>query len=329
MTGRLVNPQLMTDAQLAAALRAYLPAHAQTGLRDKIAADVAKTRQSPRLAWALGVADANPIARRRALLVLAILAILAAVSIAAVGAWLREENQDVLTRQPSEVDAFVLGSYQTFAQLPPFRLVTTEDGSLYATYFFDGSMLREETRDGGVRIFGPAVDADVAELDGRPIWIMRPAQARNVLGDMLIAWRETNCQSGWKHVEFVELLGRSARRVRCAQDEGAPEAFTEVWVDLVTGLPLRRVSPIYMGSVVEAQSVLEITELEFGPQKPDLFLVTGEAISQTAFVCATEHVCASPEPSTIPPSATPVLSPHRRRLPVRTHATSRRMSPRC
>ena len=114
MTGRS-----MTDAQLAAALRAHLPAHAHAGLRDRISAEIAGTRQATRLSWLFGLGSSDPMGRRRGILVLAALALVAAATVAAaVGAWLRSQQQDQDLPRAHAVDAFVQASYLDFAELP-------------------------------------------------------------------------------------------------------------------------------------------------------------------------------------------------------------------
>ena len=60
-----MTPRPLTDAQLAAALRAYLPV-AHAGLHERIRAEITTTPQQRRLFSILGrLTDADPIARRR------------------------------------------------------------------------------------------------------------------------------------------------------------------------------------------------------------------------------------------------------------------------
>jgi hypothetical protein len=83
-----MNGRQLTDAQISKALRAHLPDRAYPGLRERIL-DVAETtrqqRALPAVIGALGEAD--PVVRRRSLLIAAALLVaLALASVAAVGA---------------------------------------------------------------------------------------------------------------------------------------------------------------------------------------------------------------------------------------------------
>jgi len=83
-----MNGRQLTDAQISKALRAHLPDRAYPGLRERIL-DVAETtrqqRALPSVIGALGEAD--PVVRRRSLLIAATLLVaLALASVAAVGA---------------------------------------------------------------------------------------------------------------------------------------------------------------------------------------------------------------------------------------------------
>lgn len=150
-----MNERRVTDAQLAVALRAHLPARAQPGLRERIVEAVGTTSQQRPLPSFLGaLSDADPIARRRSLLVAAALLIaLAVASIAGTGALrlLQADPAPDLTQQrpndvpaivqpdvtpdltlerPDDVPAFVLSVYDRLPTLPPMAITTLEDGSI-------------------------------------------------------------------------------------------------------------------------------------------------------------------------------------------------------
>ena len=322
MTGRP-----MSDAVLAAALRAHLPAHAQPGLRDRITVQVAQTRQSRRGLWLLGLVDADPMVQRRAVLLVALLALAAAVSIAAVGAWLKSQNEVVervpsitpgplLARGPSEADTFVAGAYEQFWNLPAFQLVLNEtmsDGTSQAyRHYWDGRVLR--THSGGWQVMeGPDFSASLQQLEGRTVWVVAKHQPSNPFGGY-IAPARPNCITGWEHVEFVDVIGRRARHVQCTTNPAErQEEERDFWIDVATGLPLRMTSTIYRSGTSAPKSFVEyqveVTELTFGPQDPALFVPSDETISAEAFNCATEGECASPGPSATPRSLRPVVTP--------------------
>ena len=84
-----MNDRRLSDAQIAAALRAHLPAQAQGGLPGRVMDAVEITSQRRPLPSFLGaLSDADPVAARRSLLIAAALLLgLALASAGAVGAW--------------------------------------------------------------------------------------------------------------------------------------------------------------------------------------------------------------------------------------------------
>jgi hypothetical protein len=83
-----MNGRPLTDAQISAALRARLPEAAAPGLRERVFEAAETTSQQRALPSFLGaLSDADPITRRRSLLIAAALLVaLALASAAAVGA---------------------------------------------------------------------------------------------------------------------------------------------------------------------------------------------------------------------------------------------------
>ena len=107
----------MTDAQISQALRAHLPERAQAGLRERILDAAETTAQQRALPSFLGaLSDADPVARRRSLLIAAALLVaLAVASAAAVGALRllqRDPVQELSLEPPADLPAFVLSTYE-------------------------------------------------------------------------------------------------------------------------------------------------------------------------------------------------------------------------
>jgi hypothetical protein len=86
-------PRPLTDDQLAAGLQAHLPV-AHAGLHERILAEITRTPQERQLPSILGrLTDADPMARRRMTLLVAVVALALLVSVTAMaGALLREQR---------------------------------------------------------------------------------------------------------------------------------------------------------------------------------------------------------------------------------------------
>ena len=122
-----MNAPRLTDAQVSQALRAHLPDRAQAGLRERILEAAETTGQQRALPSFLGAfSEADPVARRRSLLIAAALLLaLALASAATIGA-LRLLEPDPIPElsldPPADVPAFVLSSYERLPELPPLAL---------------------------------------------------------------------------------------------------------------------------------------------------------------------------------------------------------------
>ena len=69
-----MNAPRLTDAQISQALRAHLPERAQAGLRERILETAETTGQQRALPSFLGaLSEADPVTRRRSLLIAAVL----------------------------------------------------------------------------------------------------------------------------------------------------------------------------------------------------------------------------------------------------------------
>ena len=94
-----MNGRRLTDAQISKALRAHLPDRADPGLRERILDAAETTGQQRALPSVIGaLSDADPVVRRRSLLIAAALLVaLAFASAAAVG------SLRLLQRDPSRI----------------------------------------------------------------------------------------------------------------------------------------------------------------------------------------------------------------------------------
>lgn len=98
-----MNGRSLTDAQISRALRAHVPERAKAGLQDRVLLAVEETSQQRALPWFMAtLTDADPVVRRRnLLLVAALLVALALAAGAGVGAWLsRQPGPDELSLEP-------------------------------------------------------------------------------------------------------------------------------------------------------------------------------------------------------------------------------------
>ena len=139
-----MNAPRLTDAQISQALRAHLPDRAQAGLRERILEAAETTTQQRALPSFLGaLSDADPVARRRSLLIAAALLVaLALASAAAVGALRlleRDPVQDLSLEPPTDVPAFVLSSYERLPELPPVALTWHDSDSAKGRIYVDRS----------------------------------------------------------------------------------------------------------------------------------------------------------------------------------------------
>ena len=129
-----MNALRLTDAQLSQALRAHLPKRAQAGLRERILEAAETTGQQRALPSFLGaLSEADPVTRRRTLLIAAALLVaLALAATAAVGALRlleRDPIPELSLEPPADVPAFVLSSYERLPELPPLALTWHDIGS--------------------------------------------------------------------------------------------------------------------------------------------------------------------------------------------------------
>lgn len=316
----------LTDDQIAAGLRAHLPV-GYPGLHQRILDEIATSPQERRLPSILGrLTDADPMGRRRTMLLLALVALALSLSVTAIaGALLRQQRAPELSLDPpTDVDAFVLGAYAKLAELPAFTFIETAADGPRTTYHYDGEGALREEADGQVTIFTSDVIAHARDLGGQPTWVI----SQGAWGDALSRLTESGpptCPGGWEYVELAYVIERPTHHVRCVSvDEGMGAIEGHHWVDIDSGLVLRSresaSQPTGSGSFEPmGMTFSEIVALEFAPQPAELFLMDGATMSADRWACEVEGECpsqgpASPEPD---PSTTPVITPP----PVQTKAT--------
>jgi hypothetical protein len=300
-----MNGRPLTDAQVSQALRAHLPDRAQAGLRERIldaAETTAQLRAFPSFLGALSEAD--PVSRRRSLLIAAALLVaLALATAAAVGALRlldRDPIPDLSLEPPADLQAFVLSSYERLPQLPPVALAWHDSGSAKGRIYvhrsgavrFDRFTSADATEPSsytilsGKRISGMAlVDSDavwIADLTGEDAFDNDP---RLFLRTILRAADGPGCEmerdpsavgdgtvaTGWRYVGVEYVAGRPTHHVACV---GELSLDIDLWLDIETRLILRTQEPLTddAGQPIPGQfATTEVTEIAFGEQPAALF----------------------------------------------------------
>jgi hypothetical protein len=294
-----MNGRPLTDAQISGALRARLPERAQAGLRERVLETVETTSQQR--AWPSflgGVTDADPVARRRSLLLAAALLVaLALAGAAAVGAWRllhRDPPHELISLEtPAEIQAFVFSSYERLPHLPPEAITTIESNGSEDRIYVDRSgavrleryasadatepatsMLLSGHRFGRTLVVGPnKVWVDYDEAIGEdPRGYLRAlsrllefsggsdcAMSQSDLGDGTTA-------AGWRSIGADSVAGRRAHHFACGGGD--------LWLDDETRLILRVRQPATDDAgnpIPGASATTEVTQIEFGDQPPTLF----------------------------------------------------------
>jgi Tol biopolymer transport system component len=332
-----MNGRQLGDAQIARALRAHLPEHAQPGLAERILGEVEATSQVralPSIAELLG--DADPFVPRRALLlVAALLAVLALIGGAVAGSRLRDRDPltDLDLAPPADLPAFVKSAYDRMPELPPLAMTAIEDGSVRSRIYvhatgavrieryasldamepetfriLSGHSLGELTMVGSERVWAEQDEA----ISEDPRVFVYGALSANTDGpqascEVVTSPDEVDGRppgSGWRYVGLEYVAGRPAHHVACVRD---------LWIDVETRLILRSRAPALDGAMRPIPSAFHTTEvsgLEFGPQPAVLFELTppdGVANITPEQECARDPVCsATPVPAFTPlPDATP------------------------
>jgi hypothetical protein len=334
----------LTDARLERDLRAVVPSRAPSGLHDRILAGVDATPQQRRMPRPLArLADADPIARRRALLLLAAALLIASLAVTGiVGAWLLERSTQAIPqlslRQPSDMPAFARSAYAQMPQLPPMTIIALEDGTSKRRILVNGhgsvrveryatpNAMEPETYD----LFVGTTQAEVILVDGRPAWHQQAggisedprvfvyaamSAAGNTPGtpgcEIAISEGETYAASpsrGWRWIGPETIAGRATHHIACSG---------ELWIDDETRLTLKSRGPALDDAYQPIPGkfrTIEAIEVVLGEPPADLFELRAPdgvaTIDDEAYSCATNPYCtASPRPVVTPPPATGGANP--------------------
>ena len=329
-----MNDHRLSDAQIAAALRAHLPAHAQAGLPGRVMDAVEMTSRQRLLPSFLGaLSDADPVGARRSLLIAAaVLLGLALASAAAVGAWRllqRDSAPQLDLAPPADLPAFVLSTYDRMPKMPPVAITTLENGSVKGRIYVD--------RSGAVR-FEHYASADAAQPDtykilngtsmgqlvpvgSDKVWVEQAGAISEDPRVFLLAELEgsgasglSGCgatrnegevgngtaASGWSYVGTEYVAGRPAHHVACAGGD--------LWIDVETRLILRSRGPARDQSfqpIPNTFRTIEVTELDFGEQPANLFALAQPAgvarMSSDVYDCQLNPAaCSTPSPTELP-----------------------------
>ena len=299
-----MNGRPVTDSQISRALRAHLPEQAAAGLMERVlgaAETTAQVRSFPSFLGALS--EANPVSRRRSLLIAAALLVaLAFASAAAVGALRllqRDPVQDLSLEPPTDLQAFVLSSYERLPQLPPVALAWHDSGSakgrIYVhqsgTVRFDRFTSAEATEPSSYTIVsGNHRISGVALVESEAVWVEQGHEAieddpRVFLRQILDVPGGPGCEpqrdpsgvgfwiaaTGWRYVGLEYVAGRPTHHVACVGDLSLE---IDLWLDVETRLILRTREPETddAGQPIAGQfGTTEVTEIAFGEQPAALF----------------------------------------------------------
>jgi hypothetical protein len=352
-----MNGRPLTDAQISKALRAHLPEAAAPGLRQRVFDAAETTTQQRALPLFLGaLTEADPVSRRRSLLIAAALLLAMAIaSAAAVGAWrlLQRDPIDELSLEPpADVPAFVLSSYERLPQLPPLALTWHDSDSTKGRIYvdrsgavrFDRFTSAEAAEPASYRILSPDHRiSGMAPVESEPVWVEQGHEAigedpRVFLRTVLNAAEGPGCEmerdssevgngtaaAGWRYVGLEYVAGRPTHHVACAGD---------LWIDIETRLILRTQGP----AVDDARQPIpveftEVTEIAFGEQPAALFeppegVTRMSAEEYSAYICARDlpnemAPGISDCPSTEEAEATPLPEPSPTPMPTEGPNTS-------
>jgi hypothetical protein len=285
-----------TDAQISTALRSHLPERAQAGLRERILEAAETTTQQRSLPSFLGALnEADPVARRRSLLIAAALLLaLAFASAVAVGALRlleRDPIQELSLEPPADVPAFVLSSYERLPQLPPVALTWHDSGSTKGRIYvrrsgavrFDRFVSAEATEPSSYTILSGNRISGMATVGSDKVWVEQDEaigdDPRVFLRTVLNTDEGPGCEmerdpnevgngtaaTGWRYVGVEYVAGRPTHHLACVGD---------IWLDIETRLILRTRAPLAddAGQPIPGQfRTREVTEIVFGEQPAALF----------------------------------------------------------
>ena len=317
MTSRQV-----ADGQIAAALRAELVLPSQADLRARILQGAEHVPQRRRLPWVFGrLTDADPLVRRPALLLAAMLLLTLALSIVAIAGALvrpRDPMQDLSLLPPANVDAFVMESYTGLAALPAMKVTIGFEGNDDIVYHDGAGTIRHEAAGTppATTIYRGDRAATLMVGAEPPLWVIRDAGDRDPrwLFAMLLGADRPQCAASWAHIGVDVVLDRPAHHVRCVAASDGLALEHHLWIDVATGLPMRVGSPVVSPDAsgvdrVERLNYTEVREIEIGPQPRGLFVADGLTMTEDEWECAQTRYCKAPLPTESTPTSAPIPSP--------------------
>jgi hypothetical protein len=315
-----MNGRPLTDAQISLALRAHLPDRAQSGLGSRILELAEATPQQRALPSFLGaLSDADPVARRRSLLIAAALLVAMAVaSAAAIGALRlleRDRVQELSLEPPANLPAFVLSSYERLPQLPPLALTWHDSDSSKGRIYIDASgavrfdrfASADATEPSSYTILSGNRVSGMALVESEPVWVEQDEaigdDPRVFLRTILNTEEGPGCEmerdpsevgnrtaAGWRYVGVEYVAGRPTHHFACVG---------EIWLDIETRLILRTRAPETddTGQPIPGRfSIREVTEIAFGEQPAALF-EPPEGIARMPSEAYNEYLCTRDLPS--------------------------------
>lgn len=341
-----MNGRQLTDAQISQALRAHLPDRAWSGMRERILESAATTPQQRALPSFLGVlSDADPVARRRSLLIAAALLVAMAVaSAAAAGAWRlldRDPVQELSLEAPADLYGLVVSTYDRLPELPPLALTWHDSGSAKGRVYvdrsgavrFDRFTSADATEPSSYTVLSDHRVSGLATVGSDKVWVEQGGEAigedpRVFIQTVLNIGEGPDCEvgdgtaaSGWRYIGAEYVAGRPTHHVACVSD---------LWIDAETRLILRIREPLLddADQPIPGQfGTTEVTEIALGEQPAALFeapegVVHMTAEEYSAYLCTRDvqtevevgfgtRECESPEPAEAPaaPSPTPTVRP--------------------
>ena len=282
------------------------------------------------------LSDADPIGRRRSLLLAAALLLAVAIAAGAVaGAWqlFRRDAAPLLDlAPPTDLPALVLSTYDRMPQVPPMTIAAVDsDGTTSRIYVDRSGAVRVErqaspdaterealtiyrgTSMGRLAAVGTdevwveqadAISEDprvflLAELEGPGAGIAPGCGATRNEGEV----GNGTAAAGWSYVGPESVIGRPVYHVTCAGGD--------LWIDAETRLILRSRGPARDGAfepIPGSSRTVEVTALEFGEQPAALFELApppGVAeLSPEAYQCQLDPAACEQQPQPEPSPAT-------------------------
>jgi hypothetical protein len=320
--------QRLTDAQITAALRSHLPAHAQADLRDRIAAELPTTGQRRPLPLVLGrLTDEDPLARRRVLLLAAAFLVALGVAVAvAVGALLNRPQPLLVIDPRVDPGGYVTAAYAGYLGLPPMHITTAEAEYRHEIYHDGNGTVRHVYPDGQTYMYSLTRRAEGQDTGRGKYWAILPPTDRDPRQEIAAYTGmelARGCRMGWQYVAQEVMIGRTSHHLKCPLEpqSGIEAPDMELWIDAETYLVLRSESVSMQvdenGRAVGFERMPNIVvALEVGPQPPELFDFSAPDGFEP--VTAAEYYCLQgvPDPATVDCAEASAPPPERSLPPI-------------